>query len=186
MSQQTVYPELITKKQVLDYIQQVKQMQKEGLEDSQLEQAYTHISQSIDAMKEKVKPNTIAYLKTQLDHGLGKYKPLEMILAINYFIEFFKEAYPDGKRRKEYTWVLADPSRITVEQILHTLKYINGYCLKERLKKEAKEDILPMIERIAKTNSLKHINQVRSMEGIRKALRIKIISTPEGHQVIRI
>lgn len=182
---QQIEQKLTTKKEILEAIEAIKKSEKESLNHSALEEAYMTISDAIDAMKDKVKPNTTAYLKTQLDTKLGKYKPLEKQLEVNYFIEFFKEAYPEGKRTKAYTWVLADFNHITVEQILHTLKYINAYCLKERLHKEAAKDILPMIERIARTDSLKLINQIRSMEGIRKALRIKIISTPEGHKVVK-
>lgn len=175
----------LTKKAILDYIDELKQQEKNGAELHVLEEGYLAVDEAIEAMKVKVKPNTIAYLRTQLKNTLGKYEPY-MEEKTDHFIEFFKEAYPDGKRRKDFTVVLIDKNKITVDQILQTLKYINGYCLKNRISYEVKKDILPMIERVAKTDSLKHINQVRSMEGIRKAMKIKIISTPDGHKVIKI
>ena len=174
-----------TKKAILDYIEEVKNKEKLGVDEEILKNDYILIAEAIEKMKEKVKANTTAYLQNQLKNALGKYQPIQEE-ETNYFIEFFKEAYPEGKRRKDFTWVMVDHTKISIEQILHTLKYINGYCLKQRLPKEAKKDILPMIEKLAKTDSLKHINQVRSMEGIRKALRIKIVTTPQGHKIVSI
>ena len=177
---------LNTKKMILDYIDEVKKYEKEGADEAQMEGYYKEIDAAIEGMRAIVKTNTILYLQTELNKKLGKYEPLEKQLEVNHFIEFFKLAYPDGKRRKDFTWVLTDANKITVDQILHTLKYINAYCLKERLSKPEKEDIYPMLERVAKTDSLKHINQVRSLEGLRRALRVKIASTPEGHKIVRI
>lgn len=174
-----------TKKAILDYIEEVKKKEKLGADEEVLQKEYLVIVEAIEQLKEKVKPNTTAYLQNQLKNALGKYQPVQEN-ETNYFIEFFKEAYPEGKRRKDFTWVLADNSKISVEQILHTLKYINAYCLKQKLSQEAKKDILPMIEKIARTDSLRHINQVRSMEGIRKAFKIKIVTTPKGHKVVNL
>ncbi|MGL5676098.1 MAG: hypothetical protein ACRDDX_06780 [Cellulosilyticaceae bacterium] len=185
MTIQNTTQALETKKAILDRIAEVKQEEKNGASVEALEAEYEVIIQAIEAMKGKVKPNTIAYLRTQLKNTLGKYEPY-IEEKVDHFIEFFKEAYPDGKRRKDYTVVLIDKNKITVDQILQTLKYINGYCLKNRISYEVKKDIFPMIEKVAKTDSLRHINQVRSMEGIRKALKIKIISTPQGHKVVKI
>lgn len=176
---------LNTKKSILDYIAEAQKLGKEGLELDKMESIYKEIDQAIEAMRPQVKVNTIAFLKNELNKGIGKYQPAEEKEKVDYFMAFFKEAYPEGKRRKEYTYTLVDPSRITVDQILHTLKYINSYCKVNRISQEQKQAILPMIERIARTDSLKHINQVRSMEYLRKAVRVRIEKSPKGHIVTR-
>lgn len=177
---------LNTKKSILDQIEVVKNDEKQGMNEAELIVLYNEIDDAIEAMRPIVKTNTIMFLKNQLKNNLGKYEPLEKQLEVDYFIEFFKQAYPPGKRRKEFTWVVTDKNRITIDQILETLKFINAYSMKKKLTKEEKLAILPMIERIAYTDSMVHINQLRSLEQLRKVLRFKIVTRPEGHFVVRI
>ncbi len=182
MTKENSIQPLQSKKAILEAIALIKQEEKAGKDSALLEKDYLMLEEAIENMKVNVKPNTTAYLQNQLKNTLGKYEPARTIKH-DYFIEFFKEAYPDGKRRKDYTWVLVDPTKITVDQIVHTLKYINAYCMKNRLPREVIDDIIPMMVKVARTDSLRHINQIRSMEGLRKATRVKIISTPRGHKV---
>lgn len=176
---------LNTKKAILEYIDEAQKMGKEGTDPLRMEEIYTEIYNAIEAMNDNVKANTIVFLKNELKKGLGKYQTVDPNSKTDYFMEFFKQAYPEGKRRKEYTYTLVDPSKITVEQIVETLKYINGYCKEERISQDEKKAIIPMIEKVAKTDSLKHINQVRSMEYLRNAVRVRIEKSPKGHKVTR-
>lgn len=176
---------LNTKKAILEYIDEAQKMAKDGTEHSRMEEIYTEIYNAIEAISEAVKPNTIVFLKNELKKGIGKYQPIDPDSKIDYFMEFFKQAYPEGKRRKDYTYTLVDPSKITVDQIIQTLKYINGYCKENRISQDEKKAILPMIEKVAKTDSLKHINQVRSMEYLRNAVRVRIEKSPNGHKVTK-
>ncbi|MGL4363002.1 MAG: hypothetical protein ACRCSG_07050 [Cellulosilyticaceae bacterium] len=175
----------MTKKNILDKIEEAKKEVKKGINAEEVERIYADISDNIKTLTGTIKPNTIIYLQTNLHNALSKHLPQQPEEKKNYFISFFKQAYPEGKRDKSFTWVLVDQNKITLDQIVETLKVVNTYCLKERLPKEATQDLLPMIEKVAKTDSLRHINQIRSMEGIRKALRIKIISTPRGHKITK-
>lgn len=176
---------LNTKKSILEYIAEAQKLGKEGIDPDRMAEIYKEIYDAIEAMSSNVKANTIVFLKNELKKGIGKYQPVDPDKKEDYFMEFFKEAYPEGKRRKEYTYTLVDPSKITVDQILHTLKYIDGYCKNNRISQDQKKSIIPMIERIARTDSLKHINQVRSMEYLRKAVRVRIEKSPKGHIVTR-
>lgn len=176
---------LNTKKVILEYIIEAQQMGKEGTDPLRMEEIYKEIYDAIEVMSSNVKPNTIMFLKNELKKGIGKYQPIDPEAKIDYFMEFFKQAYPEGKRRKEYTYTLVDPSKITVDQIVQTLKYINSYCKENRISQDEKKAILPMIEKVAKTDSLKHINQVRSMEYLRNAVRVRIEKSPNGHKVTK-
>lgn len=173
---------LDTKKAILEYIEIVRRLSKEGLTEVQLAETYHFIDEQINALSKLLKANTIVYLKNQLKANLGKFSPKGEMRA-NHFLEFFKNTYPEHKRTREYTFVLADMSKINDIQVLETLKTINTFCLKDKLSKEQKEDILPMIERLISTQHLKYINQVKSMEGIRKRFSIKII---EDHEMFHI
>nr|WP_307992275.1 hypothetical protein [uncultured Niameybacter sp.] len=177
---------LNTKKAVLEAIEDTRKKAKEGLPVEEVERLYKEIYDGIESMSNNVKTNTIVFLKTELDKALIKYRPAEIREKVDYFMEFFKQAYPEGKRRKEFTYTLVDPNKITVDQIVETLKFINGHCKTNKISKEEKEAILPMIERVARTDSLRHINQVRSMEYLRKAMRVRIDKSPKGHTLTRI
>lgn len=175
---------LETKKSILEYLDKVKKLSKTVLEEEQLKDTYRLIEEAIKAMSDKVKPNTIVYLKNELRAKLGKYSGVQ-VGRDNAFLNFFKQTYEDAKKTKEYTWVLADLTKIREQQILDTLKTINTYCLKNKLTPDEKKDILPMIERIVDTQNVRYINQVRSMEGIRKALRIKVIEEEQRFKIIK-
>lgn len=176
---------LNTKKSILEYIEEAKKLVKEGHTLEQMAEIYKEIYDAIEAMSDTVKTNTIVFLKNELKKGLGKYQPVDPNTKTDYFMAFFKEAYPEGKRRKDYTYTLVDPSKITVDQIIQTLKYINTYCKDNRISQDEKQAIIPMMERVAKTDSLKHINQVRSMEYLRNAVRVRIDKSPKGHILTR-
>ncbi|MEG1296437.1 MAG: hypothetical protein RSD02_08660 [Niameybacter sp.] len=174
---------LNTKKAVLEAIEDARKQAKEGLLVEQVEQLYKEIYDAIEAMSVNVKSNTIVFLKTELNKTLIKYRPAEITQKVDYFMEFFKQAYPEGKRRKDFTYTLVDPDKITADQIVETLKFVNAHCKANKMTKEEKQAILPMIERVAKTDSLRHINQVRSMEYLRKAMHVRIEKTPKGHRL---
>lgn len=175
---------LDTKKNILEYIDIIKKLSKEGLNEEQTQDSYELIEQSIKAMSSVVKPNTIIYLKNELKSKLGKFTK-QSEERENAFLPFFKETYPETKRTREYTWVLADFTKINEQQIIDTLKTINAYCLRNKLSQGQKKDIFPMIERIVDTQNVRLINQVRSMEGIRKAFNIKIVDEKRSFKIIR-
>ncbi len=173
---------LVTKKSILEYIDKVKELSKQELEEEQIQQSYDFINDYIMKMSPRVKANTLVYLKKELQNKLGKFNQVKE-KDENHFLNFFKETYPENKRTKEYTFVMADRSRISDIQVLETLKTINTFCLRSTLTKDQKEDIFPLIERLVDTQSLRFINQLRSMEGIRKAFQIRII---EAHEMFHI
>lgn len=175
---------LETKKSILEYMDKIKQLSKTVLEEEQLKDTYSLIEEAIKAMSDKVKPNTIVYLKNELKTKLGKYSGMQ-VGRDNAFLNFFKETYENAKKTKEYTWVLADLTKIREQQILDTLKTINTYCFKNKLTSSEKKDILPMIERIVDTQNVRYINQVRSMEGIRKAFRIKVVEEEQKFKIVK-
>ncbi len=175
---------LTTKKSILEYIDKLKKLSKVGLEEALLKESYTLIEKAINDMSKQVKPNTIVFLKNELKTKLGKYSGVQLGRE-NAFLKFFKQTYETAKKTKEYTWVLADLTKIREQQILDTLKTVNTYCFKNKLTQGEKKDILPMIERIVDTQNVRYINQVRSMEGIRKAFRIKIVEDNQKFILIK-
>ncbi|MDF2878316.1 MAG: hypothetical protein K0S30_1412 [Clostridia bacterium] len=172
------------KKHILEYIDVIKLLSKEQLTGEQLETVFTHIESSISQMSDLIKANTILQLKKELMAKLGKFRSKNEKVFQNHFLKFFTEAYPKNKRYKEYTWVLMDLSKINDDQILHTLKYINAWCLKDKLSPDEKKDILPMIEKLIQKGHLKYINQVKSLEGINKAFHMRIVEH-EGRFTIK-
>ena len=177
---------LNTKKNILEYMDKVREVSKSGaLDQEQITASYQLIEKNIMAMSETVKPNTIVYLKNELKLKLGKFAKVTATKD-NAFIEFFKQTFADAIKTKEYTWVLADPTKIREQQILDTLKTINTYALKNKLTASEKKDIYPMIERIVDTQNVRLINQIRSMEGIRKAFRIKVVEEERRFKIIKI
>lgn len=163
------------KKHILEYIDVIKLLSKEQLTGEQLEEVCTHIENSISQMSDLIKANTILQLKKALMAKLGKFRSKNEKAPRNHFLKFFTEAYPKNKRYKEYTWVLMDLNKINDDQILHTLKYINAWCLKDKLSAGEKKDILPMIEKLIQRGNLKYINQVKSLEGVNKAFHMRIV-----------
>lgn len=184
---ETLYnKELNSKKSILEYISMVKNLKKEILTKEQLQDTYTLIYESIEEMKSIVKTNTIMHLKNELKSQLGKFVHNKDPKKTNHFIEFFKEAYPPKERKKDYTYVLVDESRITEEQIWHTLAYINSLCLKNyRFSYEEKEDIIKMVDVLLKFNNIKYINQVKSLEKLQRVLKIKVLSDNKGFKTKR-
>lgn len=177
--------ELNCKKNILEYIDITKVLIKEKADIYQIESTYNFIYNSIDKMSDQIKPNTIMYLQNQLKAQLGKYVSIKEPKIESTFIQFFKEAYPEGNRRKDFTWVLMDINRIADEQIWNTLIYINRECLKNdlRLSSEEKEDIIKMIEKLVKKNNIKYINQVKSLNRLLNVLKIKIVDSKDKFKV---
>lgn len=177
--------ELNCKKNILEYIDITKILIKEKAEIYQIESTYNFIYKSIDKMANQIKPNTIMYLQNQLKSQMGKYVSIKDPKIESTFIEFFKEAYPEGNRRKDFTWVLMDINKIADEQIWNTLIYINKECLKNnlRLSNEEKEDIIKMVEKLVNRNNLKYINQVKSLNNLLNILKIKIVDNKDKFKV---
>ena len=137
-------------------------------------------------MGSTIKTNTVMYLKNQLKAQLGKLVKEKDPKPVNYFIEFFKEAYPANFRKKDFTWVLMDINKITDEQIWTTLAYINRWSLKDKNNKlddNQKKDIIKMVELLIKRNNIKYVNQVKSLEKLLDVLNIKIVAFNDKFKV---
>ena len=106
--------ELNSKKNILEAIEKIKPLAKEGLESDKIQEIYNVIYKSIEEMNTIVKANTIMYLKNQLKSALGKFVENKDPKEMNYFLEFFKEAYPPNNRRVGYTRVINDFSIFNV------------------------------------------------------------------------
>lgn len=178
--------ELTCKKNILEYIEMTRILIKEQVEVYQIESTYNFIYRSIDKMSDKVKPNTIMFLQNKLKAQLGKYVSVKDPKIQSTFLEFFKEAYPKGKRRKDFTWVLIDINNISEEQIWHTLTYINRECLEGFILDDDEiNDIIEMIEKLISKNDIKYINDVRSLEILNNILNIKIVKEKDKYKVKR-
>jgi hypothetical protein len=169
--------ELNSKKNILEYIELTKVLKNENISPEQIQDTYNLIYNSIDDLGTIIKINTNMYLKNQLRAQLGKYVKERDPKPINHFLEFFKEAYPENNRRKDFTWVLMDMKKISDEQIWTTLTYINAWCIKgNKLNESQKKDIIKMIELLISKNNLKYINQLKSLENLRNGLNIKLMN----------
>ena len=177
--------ELNTKKNVLEYIDILKVLKKsEEIDYDQMQSVYDFVYESINKMHESIKPNTIMYLKNELKKQIGKFVYNKEPDKVNYFIEFFKDAYPVHERRKDFTWVLMDINKISDEQILTTLKFINFYVLKGgSIREEERADILREVKRLVKRKNLHNINDVRSLKALNEALKIKIVTKKDDFLV---
>lgn len=177
--------ELNTKKNILEYIEITKALKNGNADVYQIETTYNFIYKSIDSMSDVIKPNTIMYLKNNLKSQLGKYVTVKDPKKENNFIKFFKEAYPEGHRRKDFTWVLMDINKIAEEQIWVTLTHINRECLSNNrvLTSQDKEDIIEMVEKLVNKNNLKYINQIKSLDKLLRILNIKIVSVKDIFKV---
>lgn len=177
--------ELNSKKSILEAIEIIKPLAKDGLESDKIQEIYTIIYKSIEEMNKVVKANTIMYLKNQLKSGLGKYVENKDPKEINYFLEFFKEAYPPNNRRVGYTRVINDFSKITYEQIWETLTFINRIVIKtkRRLGEEEKEDIIKNINNLLMSGKIEYINQVKSLEKLLNVLNVKVVNYKEGFKL---
>lgn len=177
--------ELNSKKNILEAIEIIKPLVKDGLESDKIQEVYTMIYKSIEEMNKVVKANTSMYLKNQLKSGLGKYVENKDPKEINYFLEFFKEAYPPNNRRVGYTRVINDFSKITYEQIWETLTFINRIVIKTKriLGEEEKEDIIKNINNLLMSGKIEYINQVKSLEKLLNVLDVKVVNYKEGFKL---
>ena len=177
--------ELNSKKNILEAIEIIKALAKDGLESDKIQEIYTIIYKSIEEMNKVVKANTIMYLKNQLKSGLGKYVENKDPKEINYFLEFFKEAYPPNNRRVGYTRVINDFSKITHQQIWETLTFINRVVIKtkRRLGEEEKEDIIKNINNLLMSRKIEYINQVKSLEKLLNVLNVKVVNYKEDFKL---
>ena len=177
--------ELNSKKSILEAIEAIKHLAKNGLDGEKMQEVYTIIYKSIEEMNTLVKANTIMYLKNQLKSGLGKYVSNKDPQEVNHFLDFFKEAYPANNRRVGYTRVINDFSKITNEQIWETLTFINRIVIKtkRRLSEDEKQDIIKNINNLLKSGKIEYINQVKSLEKLLIVLNVKVISYKDGSKL---
>ncbi len=179
--------ELNCKKHILEYIDITRVLKKENASEDQIKDTYNYIYDHIEGLKDSIKPNTMMYLKNSLKSQLGKYVKEKDPKPVNHFIEFFKEAYPENKRRKDFTWVLMDINSISEEQIWTTLTYINRECLNNNLSLNSNQikDIVEVIEKSVSKNNIKYINKIRSLKQLTERLNISIVSVGEIFKVRR-
>lgn len=178
--------ELNSKKNILEYIDITRVLKKENVKEEQIKDTYDFIYDHIEGLKDSIKPNTMMYLKNSLKSQLGKYVKEKDPKPVNYFIEFFKEAYPVSARKKDFTWVLMDISNITEEQIWTTLVYINRECINNSitLNTDEKKDIIKVIERLISKNNIKYINDLRTLKQLTDALDIGIVSVGKVFKIM--
>lgn len=179
--------ELNCKKHILEYIEITRVLKKENVSEDQIKDVYNYIYDHIEGLKDSIKPNTMLYLKNSLKSQLGKYVKEKDPKPVNHFIEFFKKAYPENYRRKDFTWVLMDINSISEEQIWTTLTYINRECLNNNLSLNSnqKKDIVEVIEKSVSKNNIKYINNLRSLKQLTDKLNIYIVSVGEVFKVSR-
>lgn len=177
--------ELNSKKNILESIEILKSLAKESLSTEKVQEVYTIIYTSIENMNTIVKANTIMYLKNQLKSGVGKYVENKDPKKVNYFLEFFKDAYPPNNRRVGYTRVLNDFNKITEEQIWDTLTFINRIVIKtkRRLGEEEKEDIIKNINKLIASRRIEYINKVKSLEKLLNVLNVKVVNDKDGFKL---
>jgi hypothetical protein len=178
--------ELNCKKNILEYIDITRVLKKENVSEEQIKDTYNFIYEHIEGLKDSIKPNTMMYLKNSLKSQLGKYVKEKDPKPVNYFIEFFKEAYPVNARNKDFTWVLMNIDNISEEQIWTTLIYINKECINNKitLSSNEKKDIVKVIEKLIRMNNIKYINDLRTLKQLTDALNISIASVGKGFKVI--
>ena len=178
--------ELNTKKQILEYIDITKILKKENVSEDQIQDTYTFIYDNIEGLKDSIKPNTMMYLKNSLKSQLGKYVKDKDPKPVNHFIEFFREAYPDDKRRRDFMRVLMDLDTISEEQLWTTLTHINRECLSNYLELDTNQikDIVEVIEKsIKKNNNNKFTTKLKSLKTLTDKLNIEIVNVGEIFKV---
>ncbi|WP_160673914.1 hypothetical protein [Clostridium sp. C8-1-8] len=171
--------EINTKKNILEYIELTRVLKKLEISPDKIQDTYNLIYEKIEALD--IKPNTRMFLKNNLKSQLGKLVSEKDPKPTNHFIEFFKEAYPEHHRRKDFTWVLMDLNTISEEQLWTTLTYINKECLNHdlRLSLKEKQDIIDVIEIVVKRNNSRFINNLRNLKSLTDTLNIKLVSVGE-------
>lgn len=177
--------ELNTKKHILEYIEITKVLKKEYDNENQIIDTYNYIYNQIEGLKTSVKPNTMMYLKNTLKSQLGKYVIEKDPKPINHFVEFFKEAFPEGNRRKDFTRVLNDVNSISEDQLWTTLTYINKECLNNDLDLDSNQtkDIVDVIKNAVRKNNMKFITKLRSLILINDMLNISIVKDGDKFKV---
>lgn len=177
--------ELNTKKHILEYIEITKVLKKENVNEDQIVDTYNFIYDHIEGLKTSIKPNTMMYLKNQLKSQLGKYVKEKDPKPINHFLEFFKEAIPEGKRRKDFTRVLNDVNSISEDQLWTTLIYINRECLNSDLELDSNEikDIVEVIKNSVKKNNVRFITKLRTLKLLNDMLNISIVKDGDKFKV---
>lgn len=177
--------ELNTKKHILEYIEITRVLKKENVSESQIIDTYNYIYNQIEGLKTSVKPNTMMYLKNQLKSQLGKYVIEKDPKPINHFVEFFKEAFPEGDRRKDFTRVLNNVNSISEDQLWTTLTYINRECLNNDLELDSNEikDIVEVIRNSVKKNNVRFITKLRTLKLLNDMLNISIVKDGDKFKV---
>lgn len=178
--------ELNCKKNILEYIDITRVLKKENVSEEQIKDTYDYIYEHIEGLKDSIKPNTMMYLKNSLKSQLGKYVKEKDPKPVNYFIEFFKEAYPVNARKKDFTWVLMDIDNISEEQIWTTLVHINRECINNNLtlNSNEKKDIVKVIKMLVSKNNIKYINDLKTLKQLTEALDVRIINEGKVFKVI--
>ncbi len=186
MWQKLYNKELNCKKNILEYIDITRVLKKENVTEEQIKDTYNYIYGQIEELKDSIKPNTMMHLKNSLKSQLGKYVKEKDPKPMNHFLEFFKAAYPEKNRRKDFTWVLMDIGSISEEQIWTTLTYINKMCLNNSLSLhfDQKKDIVKMIEKLVSKNNMHHINNLKSLKQLNDVLNISIVSEGKGFKIM--
>jgi hypothetical protein len=179
------HKELNCKKHIVEYIDIVGVLKKENVSEDQIIDTYNFIYEHIEGLKDSIKPNTMMHLKNNLKSQLGKFVKEKDPKPVNHFIEFFKEAYPENRRRKDFTRALMDINNISEEQIWITLTYINKECINNNLilNSNQKKDIGEMVEKLVSKYNIKYINNIRSLTQLTNQLNIQIVSVGEVFKV---
>lgn len=177
--------ELSSKKNILEYIDITRVLKEGTVNEEQIKDTYNFIYDHIESLKDLVKPNTLMYLKNNLKSQLGKYVKEKDPKPVNHFIEFFKAAYPENNRRKDFTWVLMDINSISEEQAWTTLTYINKGCLSKEFKLNSiqKKDIVKVIEKLVDKGNVKFINNIKSLKQFTDILGITIINNDNKFKI---
>lgn len=177
--------ELNCKKNILEYIDITRVLKKENAKEEEIKDTYNYIYDHIESLKVSIKPNTMMFLKNSLKSQLGKYVEEKDPKPVNSFIELFKEAYPEDKRRKDFMWVLMDINNISEEQIWTTLAYINRECLNKNLilNSDQIKDIVEIIQKSVKKNNIKFINDIMSLKLLHAVLNISIVKVGKIYKI---
>lgn len=177
--------ELNCKRSILEYIDIIRVLKKGNASKEQIKDTYNYVYDHIEGLKDSIKPNTIMYLENNLKAQLGKYVKEKDPKPVNHFIEFFKAAYPENNRRKDFTWVLMDINSISEEQAWTTLTYINKGCLSNNLKlnSDQKKDIVKVIEKLVEKNNVKFINNIKSLKQFTDLLGISIVNADNKFKI---